>query len=443
MSGLNTDIVAHKLPLKLECKPIKQKLRRMKPEMLLKIKEEVKKQFDAGFLEVAKYPEWVANIVPVPKKMGNLKNAGVTYQRAMVTLFHDMMHKEVEVYVDDMIVKARKTEDHATNLERLFKRLRKFQLRLNPAKCTFGITSGKLLGFIISERGIKVDPDKLLRKHNLGAWNEECQVAFDKVKEYLLSPLVLVPPVAKRPLFLYLTVNEGSMGCVLGQHDKTGKKERAVYYLSKKFTKYESKYSSLEKMCCALAWTVYRLWQYMLYHTTWLITELDPIKYIFEKPSLSGIVARWQVLLSEYDITYVSQKAIKGSAIAYFLAERVEEDYEPMEFEFPDEDLMSVCQTNEEESNEKENWKMFFDGASNALMHGIEAVLVSPEGDHYPVIAKLNFYYINNVAEYEACFIGLQATIERKIHVLEVYGDSALVIYQLRGEWETCDSKLI
>lgn len=167
----------------------------------------------------------------------------------------------------------------------------------------------------------------------------------------------------------------------------------------------------------------------MLYHTTLLIAKLDPIKYIFEKPSLSGRVARWQVLLSKYDIVYVSQKAIKGSAIADFLAERVEEDYEPMEFEFPDEDLMSVCQTNEEESEEKENWKMFFDGASKALGHGIGAVLVSPERDHYPVIAKLNFYCTNNVAEYEACVTGLQAAIERKIHVLEVYQDFALVIY--------------
>ncbi|XWS53974.1 hypothetical protein CRYUN_Cryun10bG0047500 [Craigia yunnanensis] len=68
MLGLDTSIVEQKLPLRLECKPVKQKLWRMKPEMLLKIKEEVKKQFDEGFLEVAKYPEWVANIIPIPKK---------------------------------------------------------------------------------------------------------------------------------------------------------------------------------------------------------------------------------------------------------------------------------------------------------------------------------------------------------------------------------------
>ena len=196
MSGLNTDIVVHRLPLREECMPVKQKLRRVKPEMLLKIKEKVKKQLDAGFLEVARYPQWVANIVLVPKKDGKvrmcvdyrdlnraspkdnfplphidtlvdniakhslfsfmdgfsgynqirmaqedmekttfltmwgtfcykvmpfgLKNAGAIYQRAMVTLFHDMMHKEIEVYVDDMIAKSQGEDEHVVNLRKLF-----------------------------------------------------------------------------------------------------------------------------------------------------------------------------------------------------------------------------------------------------------------------------------------------------------------------------------
>jgi len=79
-----------------------------------------------------------------------LKNAGATYQRAMVTLFHDMMHKEIEVYVDDMIAKSRMEEEHLVNLRKLLGRLRKYMLRLNPAKCTFGVKSGKLLGFVVS-----------------------------------------------------------------------------------------------------------------------------------------------------------------------------------------------------------------------------------------------------------------------------------------------------
>jgi len=73
MPGLDTDIVQHKLPLKPECPPVRQKLRRMKPEMSLKIIEEVQKQFDAGFLVVAKYPQWVANTVPMPSKDGKVQ----------------------------------------------------------------------------------------------------------------------------------------------------------------------------------------------------------------------------------------------------------------------------------------------------------------------------------------------------------------------------------
>ena len=90
----------------------------------------------------------------------------------------------------------------------------------------------------------------------------------------------------------------------------------------------------------------------MLYHTTWLIVKLDPIKFIFKKPSLSKRITRWQVLLSEFDILYVSQKAIKRSAIANFLVERANKEYEPMSFDFPNEDLMAVLQIKKEEPPE-------------------------------------------------------------------------------------------
>lgn len=90
-----------------------------------------------------------------------LKNAGATYQRAMVTLFHNMIHKEIECCVYYMIAKSHTEEEHLVNLQKLFERLRRFKLRLNPNKCTFGVRYGKLLGFLVSERGIKVDPAKI------------------------------------------------------------------------------------------------------------------------------------------------------------------------------------------------------------------------------------------------------------------------------------------
>src|ERR1051325_2032143 len=143
-----------------------------------------------------------------------------------------------------------------------------------------------------------------------------------------------MPPAEVRPLIMYLTVLESSMGCVLGQHDESGRKEYAIYYLSKKFTDCETRYSRLEKTCSALAWAARRLRQYMLTHTTLLISKMDPTKYIFEKPALSGRITRWQMILTEYDIQYTIQKAIKGSVVADHLAHQAIDDYQFMNFEF-------------------------------------------------------------------------------------------------------------
>ncbi|XP_012453258.1 uncharacterized protein LOC105775277 [Gossypium raimondii] len=134
--------------------------------------------------------------------------------------------------------------------------------------------------------------------------------------------------------------------------------------------------------------------------------------------------------------------AVKGSAIADFLASRALEDYEPLNFDFPNEGLMYVVIT-EEDSQEGHHWKLNFDGASNAIGNGIGAVLVSPNGDHYPFTNKLDFDDTKNMAEYEACIMGICAAIECKVKILEVCGDSSLVIYQLKDEWEMRDPKLI
>ncbi|XP_050895647.1 uncharacterized protein LOC127102310 [Lathyrus oleraceus] len=88
-------------------------------------------------------------------------------------------------------------------------------------------------------------------------------------------------------------------------------------------------------------------------------------------------------------------------------------------------------------------WTLVFDGASNARGHGIGVVITSPTGFHLPFTARLCFDCPNNMTEYEACIYGLEAAIDLRIKILEVYGDSALVISQVKGDWETRDSKLI
>ncbi|XP_070005648.1 uncharacterized protein [Nicotiana sylvestris] len=235
-----------------------------------------------------------------------LKNAGTTYMRAMTTMLHDMINKEIEVYVDDVIIKSKKAADHIADLRKFFDRLRRYNLKLNPTKCAFGVPAGKLLGFIVSRRGIKLDPSKI-----------------KAIQE-------LAPPKSK-------------------------------------------------KRCDELPRT------------------MDPLKYIFQKLMPIRKLAKWLMLLSEFDIVYVTQKVVKGKALATHLAE---------------------------------NLRMFFDGVANFKGVGIGAVLVSEMGQHYPVSAKLRFSCTNNMAEYEACILGLNMAIKMNIQELLVVSDSNLLVHQ-------------
>ena len=90
-----------------------------------------------------------------------LKNADATYQRAMQKIFDNVLHKYVECYVNDLVVKTKRREDHLVDLRFVFNHLRKYQLKMNPRKCTFGMTSGKFLGFIVRHRGIEIDQSKI------------------------------------------------------------------------------------------------------------------------------------------------------------------------------------------------------------------------------------------------------------------------------------------
>ncbi|XP_050896336.1 uncharacterized protein LOC127103090 [Lathyrus oleraceus] len=260
-----------------------------------------------------------------------------------------MIHEEIEVYMEKMIAKSRTEDDHLENLRKLFARLRKSKLSLNPAKCPFGVRSGKLLGFIVSQKGIEVDSDKV----------------------------------------------------------------RAIQDMPPPRTEKE-----------------------------------DPIKYIFEKPVITGRSSRWQMLLTEYDIQYVTQKEIKGSIMSNYLAHLLVEGYQPLRFDFPDEDIMFIRDFTipGHEINPKEvpepgsRWTLMFDGAFNARGHGIGAIITSPTGFHLPFTARLCFDCTNNMAKYEACIYVMEATIDLRIKILEVYGDSALVISQLADALATLAS---
>src|SRR3989337_150559 len=186
-----------------------------------------------------------------------LKSAGSTFARAIQIGFEPQLHRNMDAYMDDIVVK---TKDKATliqDLEETFANLRKINLKLNPEKCVFGVPSGKLLGFFVSQRGIEANPDKIkaieqieaprrvkdvrrlagcvaalsrfisksveralpffkiLKKAGPMKWTPEAEAALQDLRKYLSSPPVLVAPKPQEPLLLYLVVTNQVVSAAL------------------------------------------------------------------------------------------------------------------------------------------------------------------------------------------------------------------------------------
>lgn len=200
----------------------------------------------------------------------------------------------------------------------------------------------------------------------------------------------------------------------------------SIYYLSKKLLEYETRYTTLEKLCLALVWATKKLRHYMLTHTVYVVSKMDPLKFLFDKPALNGRISRWMVMLAEFDLKFIPQKSIKGAVVSDFLTDFPGESGE-VNYEFPDEHL---CTTN------TDSWELYFDGASNQNGCGAGVILISPDKEHIPISVRLDFEATNNAAEYEACIIGLKAAIALNIKKLQVHGDSLLIINQISKKWK-------
>ncbi|KAM1175642.1 hypothetical protein ACFX19_028616 [Malus domestica] len=144
--------------------------------------------------------------------------------------------------------------------------------------------------------------NKILKDKENFEWGPSHQEAFDSIKAYLTSPLVLVPPQRGKPLKLYISTSDKSIGSWLAQNNEGGK-EQAVYYLSRILTE---------------------LRHYMLPCHVHIIAKTDVIKYMLSKAMLTGRIGKWILALSEFSFQYVPQRAVKGQAIADFLAEHQE-----------------------------------------------------------------------------------------------------------------------
>jgi ribonuclease HI len=392
-----------------------------------------------------------------------LKNAGATYQRAMNYIFHDLIGKLVEIYIDDVVVKSASIEGHLEDLRQVLERTRRFGLRTNPKKCAFGVSTGQFLGFLVYERGIEIglksqeavrtmvppttkrELQQLIGKINFVRrfisnlsgriepfmelvkikaneefrWGVEQQQAFEEIKEYLSKPSVLVPPQQDRPFYVYLSVGDTSIASVVIQvHDN---KERVVFYLSRRMLDAETRYPDIEKICLCLFFTCTKLRHTLLSAEVIIICKSDVIKHMLSAPVLKGRLGKWMFALSEFDIRYQPTKAVKGQALADLIAERVSTNIA----------VLSV-----------RAWAMYFDGSVCGDGCGIGILLVSPWGATYSFSIRLPTTCINNLAEYETVRKGMELLLEARAEAVEVFGDSKLVISQLTEEYR-CESELL
>ena len=129
-----------------------------------------------------------------------------------------------------------------------------------------------------------------------------------------------MPPIYGKPLILYISAIDTSLGILVAQEDNNNK-ERAIYYLSCTLISYEMNYSIIEKSFLEVVFASQKLRHYMLAHTTQLVAKIEPLKYLLSKAALTRRLAKWVMILSEFDIEYVECKAMKGQAIADQLAD--------------------------------------------------------------------------------------------------------------------------
>ncbi|XP_021827276.1 uncharacterized protein LOC110767920 [Prunus avium] len=401
-----------------------------------------------------------------------LKNAGATYQRAMTAVFHDMMGKEVEDYVDDLVVKSKSREGHWEILRKVLERCRLYGLKMNPKKCAFGVSSGKFLGFQVHQRGINVDPEKtkvisslrppknqkelksfmgrlsyirrfipglaavtgiftpLLKKGKQFVWSKECQDAYRQVQQLIVKLSTMKAPTPGLPLKLYLASTNSAVGTLLAQDNNDGE-ESPIYYVSRQLRGAETRYPKTERLCLALVYAAQRLRHYFLAHKLQLMVKSDPVRYLLTRPALSGRLARWLLQLSEFDITCITPSAIKGQAVIDMLALFPEIEETTLSKKVPGE-LPEVAGAAIEE---EEPWTMYFDGSSTSNGGGAGVVLIDPEGQTTALSFKLNFPCTNNVAEYEAFITGLSIAKEMGVKRIKMIGDSNLVLSQLQGDF--------
>jgi hypothetical protein len=363
----------------------------------------------------------------------------------------------IEAYVDDIVVKSKRTGELVPDLTQVFAKLRQHGVKLNPEKCIFGVPRGMLLGFVVLERGIEANPKKisaimdmgpiknlkgvqrvtgclaalsrfivrlgerslplykLMKKSDHFTWTPKVQEALNSLKNMLKSPPILTTPTPEEPILLYISATTQVVSAaVVAEREEPGrsqKVQRPVYFVSEVLSDSKMCYSQMQKLVYAILMTKRKLRHYFDAHPITVVSKYL-LGEVIQNPEAEGRIAKWALELMGQNITYAPRSAIKSQVFADFVAEWTE-------IQTPSALI------------EHETWIMYFDGSVMKEGAGVGLVVISPLGVCMEYLVRLHFPASNNTAEYEALINGLRIAIELRIKHLEIRGDSELVVDQV------------
>ncbi|XP_077229974.1 uncharacterized protein LOC143862956 [Tasmannia lanceolata] len=430
MLGIDPEVSTHRLGVDPTCRPVKQKRRHFALERQQAIKEEVERSGDILLPCHAFRPK---------ECRGNISEARKQALRKAKRPQHGGL-------CSDMLVKSQSAQDHVSNLKETFQVLRDHNMKLNLNKCTFGVSSGKFLGFMVNRRGIEANPEKIkalvevtppktirevqrltgmvaalgrfisksaerclpffnaVKGIKTAPWTQECQVVFEELKQYLSSPPLLTKPKLGEELLLYLSVSPMALAAVLIREEHN--QQKLIYYVSKVL--HDAEISQKTKAVFSNS------------HNKDLTDQ--PLRQVLHRPDNSGRLVRWAVELSEFDIQYLPRLAIKVQVLADFAAECTVHQ-QSIEFEIVQTPVVEKNPSSDEPLRE-----VYVDGSSNKV--GCGAGLT----DNFVLDYALRFGFraSNNEVEYEALIAEMNLAVQSSAQRLKAYCDFQLVVNQIQ-----------
>ncbi|GJV56124.1 reverse transcriptase domain-containing protein [Tanacetum coccineum] len=414
IKGVSPEFCTHKILMEEDYEPSVQSQRRVNPKIHDVIKKEVEKLLDAGLIYPISDSPWVSPVHYVPKKRGmtvitneeneliptrlvmgwripidpkdqekttftcpygtfayrrmpfGLCNAPGTFQRCMLAIFHDMVEKTMEVFMDDFSVFGNSFENCLSRLEKMLQRCEDTNLCLNWEKSHFMVKEGIVLGHKISKNGIEVDKAKidviaklphpttvkgvrsflghagfyrrfikdfskisrpmthLLEKNTPFIFSNECIQAFQTLKNKLTEAPILIAPNWDLPFELMCDASDYAIGAVLGQRHE--KHFRPIHYASKTMTEAESNYTTTEKEMLAVVYAFEKFRSYLIMNKSIVHMDHSALKYLFAKKDAKARLLRWVLLLQEFDFKVLDTKGAENLAADHL--SRLENPYE-------------------------------------------------------------------------------------------------------------------